>query len=180
MSILEEILAEELGRCERHKANVLEELEAPNLSPELKEHFQETLRQIAKDLRRLKRALEPELPNAVELLPCPICKAKPSLCEDIQDFLVHCSEDCSAPKCAHFDPRHTVYSWNDWVRWHLVHLESRKEVNSLYNIARTITCNDAMHLINEAESDEEIRFWSFVHNMNLQRAQKIAIEKNLF
>lgn len=125
MSILEEVLSEEMGRCERRKSAVLAEREDPHISPERRKQLNKILQEIGKDLRRLKRALEPELPDVVELLPCPICNAKPSLCEDDQNFGVSCSEDCPAPKCAHFDPRHSAYSWNDWVRWYLENMKER-------------------------------------------------------
>jgi len=118
VTILEGVLKEELERCERHKAAILAEKKDPNISPERLKQHEETLQRIGKDMRRLKRALEPELPETVKLLPCPICGAEPWIYEDTDDFWVYCSEDCSAPKCAHFDPRHSAYAWNDWAKWY--------------------------------------------------------------
>lgn len=118
MSILEGVLSEELERCERHKAAILAEREDPNITPECREHCQSVLLRIGKDIRSLKRALEPELPATVNLLPCPICGAEPWLYEDIQDFWVYCTDGCRAPKCEHFDQRHSAYSWNDWAKWY--------------------------------------------------------------
>lgn len=54
------------------------------------------------------------------------------------------------------------------------------EPKSLYEIAREVSAADSLHMMRNAKTDEEMRFWAYVHNMNLQRAQKIAIENNVF
>ena len=53
-----------------------------------------------------------------ELAPCPICKAKPWIYEDVQDLHIVCTEDCPSPNCAHSHPRDVAMSWNTWVRWY--------------------------------------------------------------
>lgn len=53
-------------------------------------------------------------------------------------------------------------------------------LKQLYEIARNTEPNQAMKLVQRAEDDEERRFYAFIAEMNLQRAQKKAIERNLF
>lgn len=53
-------------------------------------------------------------------------------------------------------------------------------IQELYELAREILPSAAMRAVQAAETDEERRFYGFIAEMNLQRAQKIAIEKNLF
>lgn len=54
------------------------------------------------------------------------------------------------------------------------------EIRSLYETARKIDPATAMRLVQQTQDDEERRFYAFVAEMNLQRAQKIAIKNNLF
>lgn len=53
-------------------------------------------------------------------------------------------------------------------------------VQELYEVARNIPPSEAMRAVQKAETDEERRFYGFIAEMNLQRAQKAAIEQNLF
>ena len=46
--------------------------------------------------------------------------------------------------------------------------------------AREVPSGLAMKLAEQAESEEERKFYAFIMTMNLQRKQKEAIEKNLF
>lgn len=52
------------------------------------------------------------------LIECPICGKPAKIVEDVQDFSTFCSEDCPSPRCAHHDPKHTAFSWNDWAKWY--------------------------------------------------------------
>ena len=54
------------------------------------------------------------------------------------------------------------------------------ELKKLYQVAREMPSGRAMKLALEAENEEEQRFYTFIMEMNLQRKQKEAIEKNLF
>ena len=66
MSILMEVLAEELDRCRRAKKACLAHLEAPDLSPKDRERLHLSLQRNNEDMYRIKRALAPvpaELPE---------------------------------------------------------------------------------------------------------------------
>lgn len=54
------------------------------------------------------------------------------------------------------------------------------ELKKLYQEARRIEPSVAFQLIQEAQSEEERNFWAYIHNMNLQHAQRLAIARNLF
>ena len=58
--------------------------------------------------------------------------------------------------------------------------KSLEELRLLYQEARKIEPAVALKLVQAAQSDEERYFYAHIHNMNLQRAQKLAIERNLF
>lgn len=66
------------------------------------------------------------------------------------------------------------------------HLEKRDtmtnvdDLKKLYEEAKNMAPSKAMRLVQQAKSDEERRFYGFIAEMNLQRAQKKAIERNLF
>lgn len=53
-------------------------------------------------------------------------------------------------------------------------------IQEIYAAALQVTPHEAMRAVQNAETDEARVFYAYVANMNLQRAQKIAIEKNLF
>lgn len=54
------------------------------------------------------------------------------------------------------------------------------ELKELYQKAKEVPSGLAMKLAEQAESEEERKFYAFIMTMNLQRKQKEAIEKNLF
>ncbi len=54
------------------------------------------------------------------------------------------------------------------------------DLKRLYDLARKIAPGNALDLVRKAESDEERNFFAFIADMNLQREQKKAIERNLF
>lgn len=54
------------------------------------------------------------------------------------------------------------------------------ELKKLYETAKQVPPSKAMRLVQQATSDEERRFYGFIAEMNLQRAQKEVIQKNLF
>ena len=54
------------------------------------------------------------------------------------------------------------------------------KLERLYEMAVKMPPSEAMRLVAQAKSDEERRFYAYIMNMNLQRNQKIAIERNLF
>ena len=56
--------------------------------------------------------------------------------------------------------------------------ESFEELKQLYETARKVKTNVALEMVMEAQTDEERKFYAFVMNMNLQRAQRLAIQKN--
>lgn len=58
--------------------------------------------------------------------------------------------------------------------------ESFEELKQLYETARKVKTNVALEMVMEAQTDEERKFYAFVMNMNLQRAQRLAIQKNKF
>ena len=62
------------------------------------------------------------------------------------------------------------------------HDEVEKMLNAydLYETARRIDHAIALNMIREAESEEERNFWSYIADMNLQRAQKAAIEREKY
>ena len=53
-------------------------------------------------------------------------------------------------------------------------------LKELYQEVREVPSGLAMKLAEQAESEEERKFYAFIMTMNLQRKQKEAIEKNLF
>lgn len=53
-------------------------------------------------------------------------------------------------------------------------------MEQIYELARSVELSQAMRLVQRAETDEERRFWAYIAEMNLQRAQKEAIKNNLF
>lgn len=53
-------------------------------------------------------------------------------------------------------------------------------VQEIYEAARQIAPSDAMRAVQKAETDEARAFYGYIAQMNLQRAQKAVIEKNLF
>ena len=59
-------------------------------------------------------------------------------------------------------------------------MKERNELKELYEMAKKIDPYLAMRFLQEAESEEERRFYMFVGDMNLQHAQKEAIERNVF
>ena len=59
-------------------------------------------------------------------------------------------------------------------------LIQKHQVTDLYEAARKMPPGEAMRMAQSAETDEERKFWAFIADMNLQRAQKEAIENNLF
>ncbi len=61
--------------------------------------------------------------------------------------------------------------------WEELDLE---ELKDLYRIAKDIDPTNALNLIRQAESEEERNFFAYIADMNLQRKQKEAIEKNVF
>ena len=62
MSILTEVLEEELDRCRRIKKAYLTHLEEPDLSPENRKRLQQSLQRNNEDMYRIKRALAPVPP----------------------------------------------------------------------------------------------------------------------
>lgn len=62
MSILTEVLEEELDRCRRAKKAYLSHLEDPDLPPKDCERLQASLQRINEDMYRIKRALAPVPP----------------------------------------------------------------------------------------------------------------------
>lgn len=66
MSILTEVLEEELDRCRRFKKVYKERLEEPDLSPEDRERILSSLKRNNEDMFRIKRALEPVPPVLLE------------------------------------------------------------------------------------------------------------------
>ena len=61
-----------------------------------------------------------------------------------------------------------------------VSLNEEAKLRGLYELARKIAPAAAMRLVRQTQDDEERRFYAFIAEMNLQRAQKIAIKNNLF
>lgn len=59
-------------------------------------------------------------------------------------------------------------------------MKERNELKELYEIAVQVKPSMAMRMLQEAQTEEERKFYAFVANMNLQRAQKEAIERNAF
>lgn len=59
-------------------------------------------------------------------------------------------------------------------------MSNKEELKKLYEAAKNLDPGNIMRCINQAESDEERKFLAFIADMNLQRAQKQAIERNLF
>ena len=54
------------------------------------------------------------------------------------------------------------------------------DFKKLYQAACSIPPGEALEMARHAESNEERNFFAFIADMNLQRAQKKAIEMNLF
>ena len=54
------------------------------------------------------------------------------------------------------------------------------DFKKLYQAACSIPPGEALEMARRAESNEERNFFAFIADMNLQRAQKKAIEMNLF
>lgn len=66
MSILMEVLKEELDRCRRAKKAYRRDLEEPGISPKKREQLLASLKRVNEDMYRIKRALAPvpaELPE---------------------------------------------------------------------------------------------------------------------
>ena len=59
-------------------------------------------------------------------------------------------------------------------------MSDKSSLKDLYNKAKNIGYTDALGLARQAESDEERNFFAFVADMNLQREQRKAIERNVF
>lgn len=116
MSILTEVLKEELDRLNREEAVKRAWLQDPAEPEKWRKMLQDRLKVIAEDRVRLLRALEP-VPSALQ---------------------------------------------------------------ELYEVARNIAPSEAMRAVQAAETDEARAFYGYIAQMNLQRAQKVAIEKNLF
>lgn len=55
-----------------------------------------------------------------------------------------------------------------------------EDPKSLYQVARNLPGEVTLHLMKDAETEEERKFWVYIYTMNLQRSQKIAIENNWF
>ena len=66
MSILMEVLEEELDRCRQAKKAYLAHLEEPDLSPEERERLRLSLQRNNEDMYRIKRALAPVPPELPE------------------------------------------------------------------------------------------------------------------
>lgn len=58
--------------------------------------------------------------------------------------------------------------------------ESFEDLKQLYEAARNVKPNVALEMVMEAQTDEERKFYAFVMNMNLQRAQQLVIQQNIF
>jgi len=54
------------------------------------------------------------------------------------------------------------------------------DLKELYEKAKNMDPSKAMRFVQQAQDDEERKFYAFIADMNLQRAQKKAIERNLF
>lgn len=52
--------------------------------------------------------------------------------------------------------------------------------SGLYEAARAIDQAAALDMIRNAQTAEEERFWTYIADMNIQRAQREAIERNVF
>ena len=59
-------------------------------------------------------------------------------------------------------------------------LSNNDELKQLYDTAKNMEPSRAMRYVQMASTDEERKFYAFIAEMNLQRAQKKAIERNLF
>ena len=54
------------------------------------------------------------------------------------------------------------------------------DLKQLYEIAKEINHGEALKMARQAKTAEERKFYAFISDMNLQRAQKKAIENKLF
>lgn len=55
-----------------------------------------------------------------------------------------------------------------------------EKLKNMYETAKEIEPHKAMHMIMDAKTDEERKFYTYIHDMNLQREQKKVVERNLF
>ena len=54
------------------------------------------------------------------------------------------------------------------------------KAKKLYETAKSLGHANALDFARKAESEEERKFFAYIADMNLQREQRKAIEKNLF
>lgn len=59
-------------------------------------------------------------------------------------------------------------------------MKENVDLKHLYDAAKKIAPGNALDSVRKAKSDEERNFFAFIADMNLQREQKKAIERNLF
>lgn len=59
-------------------------------------------------------------------------------------------------------------------------MPDKGSLKGLYHDAKNLGHASALGLARQAESDEERNFFAFIADMNLQREQKKAIERNMF
>lgn len=61
-----------------------------------------------------------------------------------------------------------------------VSMRNNTDLDKLYEAAKNLDPAKAMRLVQQAQNDEERKFYAFIADMNLQRSQKEVIERNLF
>ena len=59
-------------------------------------------------------------------------------------------------------------------------MSEKDSYKNIYQIAKNIDPVNALNLIRDAQSEEERNFFAYIADMNLQRKQKMAIERNVF
>lgn len=59
-------------------------------------------------------------------------------------------------------------------------MTDKSELKTLYHTAQKIAPGNALDYIRNAKTDEERNFYAYIADMNLQREQKKAIERNSF